>query len=152
MFLNISIINKFAYDQVLTISGDGAGNQDVQGGSQVAWNTVNESATKYFTFTDPANCTGYLKFGPATGIVVNRGYTGGTGNEWLFLDANAGGNYIYQISDDTDYILVTPEDYSTLDDGGNITLKFYSNEPAVADDGSLPQDPTYVDQPNDQTE
>jgi len=151
MFLNVNIINGFAYNQTLIISGDGVGNQELNGQNQTSWNTVQESATKYFTFNNPSNCTGYLKFGPSIGVIVNRGYVG-NGNEWLFLDANAGGNFVYQISDDTDYMLVTPEDYSTLDDGGNVTLKFYPNEPAVADDGSLPQDPTYVDQPNDQTE
>ena len=91
MFLNISVINDFAYNQILTISGDGAGNQEV----------------------------------------------------------NGGGNAIYQMSDDTDYILVTPEDYASLDSGGNINLRFYSNEPAISDDGSYPEPPTDTDQPND---
>lgn len=149
MFLNISIINDFAYNQTLTISGDGAGNQEVNGGDRTSWNTVQESATKYFSFTEPSNNTSYLKFGPNTGIIVNLENYNYSGNPWIFLDINGGGNAIYQISDDTDYVLVTPEDYTSLDSGGNINLRFYPNEPAISDDGSYPEPPTDEGQPND---
>lgn len=149
MFFNITIINDFAYNQILTISGDGAGNQEINGGDRASWNTVQESATKYFTFVEPSNNTSYLKFGPSTGIVANLGNSTYESNSWIFLDVNGGGTYLYQLSDDTEYVLVTPDDYSSLDSGGNITLRFYPNEPAISDDGSYPEPPTNEGQPND---
>jgi len=149
MFFNINIINGFAYNEILTISGDGAGNQTLNGGMQTSWNTVQESATKYFSFTDPSNCIGFLTFGPATGIIVNRGDLGSSGDQWMCMYASGGGNDYTQQENAEDYILISPEYYSSLESGGNITIKFYPSYVQIATDGSTSPDPTYVDQPND---